>query len=562
MKIKLPDIGDFTNVDIIEILVEVGQIVNKNDHLISLETDKASIEVPAEYDGEVLTIDVSIGDKISQGDLILTMKTHNQNDSSKKKESTRIHNKPLDSNTVNTDLLVLGAGPGGYTAAFRAADLGLNVTLVERWPVLGGVCLNVGCIPSKALLHAAKVIDDAAAMEDHGIKFSKPKIMPKVLNSWKESIIKKLTTGLEQLANQRKVNVVHGTGKFTSPNKIILNDKDIISFKQCIIAVGSESASLPEMPDDERIMNSSSALEINSIPKNLLVVGGGIIGLEMACVYSSLGAEVTIVELTDSLMPETDADLVKPYLEIINNRYKEILLNTKVKKMRSISSGIKVTFEANKKEETKSYERVLVAVGRRSNGLDIDLDNAKVDIDTRGIIAVDKQMKTNQAHIFAIGDITGNPMLAHKATHQGKIAAEVAAGLKSAFDVRVIPSVAYTDPEIAWVGVTENDAKQSGITYEKTKFPWAASGRSLTNSRDEGFTKLLFDKETGRVIGGGIVGNCAGDLIAEIALAIEMGADAADIGMTIHPHPTLSETIAFAAEAQEGVLTDLYMPKK
>ena len=457
---------------------------------------------------------------------------------------------------------MLGAGPGGYTAAFRAADLGLNVTLVERWPVLGGVCLNVGCIPSKALLHAAKVIDDAAAMGDHGIKFSKPKINPKLLNSWKDSIIKKLTTGLDQLAKQRKVKVIYGNGNFISPNELILNDKDIISFSQCIIAVGSESASLPDMPDDKRIMNSSSALEIESIPKNLLVVGGGIIGLEMACVYSSLGTEVSIVELTDSLMPETDSDLVQPYLKIIKNRYKDILLNTKVKNMKANGSGIKVIFETDEKIEEKNYERVLVAVGRRSNGLDIDLEIAGVAVDDQGIITVDKKMKTNQSHIFAIGDITGNPMLAHKASHQGKVAAEVAAGLKSAFDARVIPSVAYTDPEIAWVGLTENEAKQSGINYEKTKFPWAASGRSLTNSRDEGFTKLLFDKETGRVIGGGIIGNCAGDLIAEIALAIEMGADAADIGMTVHPHPTLSETIAFAAEAQEGVLTDLYMPKK
>ena len=562
MKIKLPDIGDFTNVDVIEILVKVGQLVNKNDHLISIETDKASIEIPSEYDGEVHSIDVSVGDKVSQGDLIVTMKMQDQNYSLEKKESTKPQSKSTNSNKINTDLLVLGAGPGGYTAAFRAADLGLNVTLVERWPVLGGVCLNVGCIPSKALLHAAKVIDDAAAMGDHGIKFSKPKINPKLLNSWKDSIIKKLTTGLDQLAKQRKVKVIYGNGNFISPNELILNDKDIISFSQCIIAVGSESASLPDMPDDKRIMNSSSALEIESIPKNLLVVGGGIIGLEMACVYSSLGTEVSIVELTDSLMPETDSDLVQPYLKIIKNRYKDILLNTKVKNMKANGSGIKVIFETDEKIEEKNYERVLVAVGRRSNGLDIDLQNAGIAVDDQGIITVDKKMKTNQSHIFAIGDITGNPMLAHKASHQGKVAAEVAAGLKSAFDARVIPSVAYTDPEIAWVGLTENEAKQSGINYEKTKFPWAASGRSLTNSRDEGFTKLLFDKETGRVIGGGIIGNCAGDLIAEIALAIEMGADAADIGMTVHPHPTLSETIAFAAEAQEGVLTDLYMPKK
>ncbi|MFM1594101.1 MAG: dihydrolipoyl dehydrogenase, partial [Woeseiaceae bacterium] len=428
--------------------------------------------------------------------------------------------------------------------------------------VLGGVCLNVGCIPSKALLHAAKVIDDAAAMENHGIKFSKPRIDPKALTSWKNTIIKKLTKGLEQLAKQRKVDVIAGKGSFLSPNRIILDNEDTIDFKQCIIAVGSESTSLPNLPEDERIMDSTMALEIDSIPDSLLVVGGGIIGLEMACVYSALGTKVSIVELTDSLMPGTDSDLVSPYYEIVKQRYENIYLNTKVNKIETLKSGIKVEFEGKESLKSQIFDRVLVAIGRRSNAHDIGLENTGVNIDKKGIINVNKQMKTNKSHIYAIGDITGNPMLAHKATHQAKVAAEVANGKKSAFDVRVIPSVAYTDPEIAWVGITENEARESNILYEKSKFPWSASGRSLANSRDEGFTKLLFDKDTGRVIGGGIVGSCAGDLIAEVALAIEMGADAADIGMTIHPHPTLSETIAFAAEAQEGILTDLYMPKK
>jgi dihydrolipoamide dehydrogenase len=438
----------------------------------------------------------------------------------------------------------------------------MKVTLVERWSVLGGVCLNVGCIPSKALLHAAKVIDDAAAMKDHGIKFAKPQIDSKALVSWKDSIIKKLTSGLEHLASQRKVNIIQGNGIFQSPNRVVLDNKDTIDFKQCILAVGSESASLPDVPIDERIMDSSMALELDIIPDSLLVVGGGIIGLEMACVYSALGTKVSIVELTDTLMPGTDPDLVLPFYKIVKKRYENIHLNTRVSKIEALKTGIKVRFERKEGTTSEVFDRILVAIGRRSNAFDVGLEAAGIDFNEQGIVKVDKEMKTNKPHIFAIGDITGNPMLAHKATHQAKVAAEVAAGKKSAFDVRVIPSVAYTDPEIAWVGLTENEAKESNITYEKTKFPWSASGRSLANSRDEGFTKLLFDKETGRVIGGGIIGSCAGDLISEVALAIEMGADAADIGMTVHPHPTLSETIAFAAEAQEGVLTDLYMPKK
>ncbi|MDE0743611.1 MAG: dihydrolipoyl dehydrogenase [Woeseiaceae bacterium] len=562
MDIKVPDIGDFDNIEVIEILVKVGDSIEENDNLITIETDKASIDIPSTHAGIISSIHVSIGDKVSLNDLILSIEENEEKADKVESTNNNSKNKIKKLATHNTDLLVLGAGPGGYTAAFRAADLGLKVTLVERWPVLGGVCLNVGCIPSKALLHAAKVIDDAAAMENHGIKFSKPRIDPKALTSWKNTIIKKLTKGLEQLAKQRKVEIIAGKGSFLSPNRIILDNEDTIDFKQCIIAVGSESTSLPNLPEDERIMDSTMALEIDSIPDSLLVVGGGIIGLEMACVYSALGTKVSIVELTDSLMPGTDSDLVSPYYEIVKQRYENIYLNTKVNKIETLKSGIKVEFEGKESLKSQIFDRVLVAIGRRSNAHDIGLENTGVNIDKKGIINVNKQMKTNKSHIYAIGDITGNPMLAHKATHQAKVAAEVANGKKSAFDVRVIPSVAYTDPEIAWVGITENEARESNILYEKSKFPWSASGRSLANSRDEGFTKLLFDKDTGRVIGGGIVGSCAGDLIAEVALAIEMGADAADIGMTIHPHPTLSETIAFAAEAQEGILTDLYMPKK
>jgi dihydrolipoamide dehydrogenase len=562
MDIKVPDIGDFDNIEVIEILVKVGDSIEENDNLISIETDKASVDIPSTHAGIISSIYVSIGDKVSLNDLILSIEENEEKADKVESTNNNSKNKIKKLATHNTDLVVLGAGPGGYTAAFRAADLGLKVTLVERWPVLGGVCLNVGCIPSKALLHAAKVIDDAAAMENHGIKFSKPRIDPKALTSWKNTIIKKLTKGLEQLAKQRNVDVITGKGSFLSPNRIILDNEDTIDFKQCIIAVGSESTSLPNLPEDERIMDSTIALEIDSIPDSLLVVGGGIIGLEMACVYSALGTKVSIVELTDSLMPGTDSDLVSPYYEIVKQRYENIYLNTKVNKIETLKSGIKVEFEGKESLKSQIFDRVLVAIGRRSNAHDIGLENTGVNIDKKGIINVNKQMKTNKSHIYAIGDITGNPMLAHKATHQAKVAAEVANGKKSAFDVRVIPSVAYTDPEIAWVGITENEARESNILYEKSKFPWSASGRSLANSRDEGFTKLLFDKDTGRVIGGGIVGSCAGDLIAEVALAIEMGADAADIGMTIHPHPTLSETIAFAAEAQEGILTDLYIPKK
>ena len=464
--------------------------------------------------------------------------------------------------TRKTQLLVIGSGPGGYTAAFRAADLGLKVTLVERYDVIGGVCLNVGCIPSKALLHAAKVIDDAAAMADHGVVFGEPSIDALKLRGWKNEVVGQLTGGLGQLAKQRKVEIVHGTAKFTSATSVSIDDAETIEFEKCIIAVGSQPVMLPGLPDDPRIIDSTGALELDPLPKRLLVVGGGIIGLEMACVYSALGVEVSVVELTDSLMPGTDKDLLRPFLKIVEPRYEAIMTGTKVTGMRATVPGIEVSFEGEGAPEVGVYDRVLVAVGRRANGDKVDADKAGVEVNERGVITVDKQMQTNVPNIFAIGDVVPGPMLAHKATHEGKVAAEVAAGEKSAFDARTIPSVAYTDPEIAWVGVTESEAKEQGLKIDKTKIPWAASGRALSLGRAEGFTKLIWDKDTGRVIGGAVVGPQAGDLIAEVGLAVEMGADAADIGMTIHPHPTLSETVAFAAEAYEGTLTDLYMPKR
>ena len=462
----------------------------------------------------------------------------------------------------SAQLVVIGSGPGGYTAAFRAADLGLDVILVERYDVIGGVCLNVGCIPSKALLHAAKVIDDAAAMADHGVRFGKPKIDAAKLRDWKNEVVGKLTGGLTQLAKQRKVRVIHGVAKFASANTLRVDTDKIITFEKCVIAAGSQPVMLPGLPDDPRIIDSTGALELDPLPKRMLVVGGGIIGLEMACVYSALGTDVSVVELLDTLMPGTDKDLLRPFLKVVKPRYEAIMTATKVVGMRPTVPGIEVTFEGKGAPEIGLYDRVLVAVGRRANGDQLDAEKAGVNVGERGVIDVDKQMRTNVPHIFAIGDLVPGPMLAHKATHEAKVAAEVAAGEKSAFDARVIPSVAYTDPEIAWVGITETEAKAEGIDYDKTQIPWAASGRALSLGRSEGFTKLLWDKNTERVIGGAIVGPNAGDLISEVCLAIEMGADAADIGMTIHPHPTLSETVAFAAEAYDGTLTDLYMPKK
>lgn len=582
----VPELGDFSDVEVIEVLVSPGDRVAVEDPLVTLETDKATMDVPASAAGRIVSIDVSVGDKVNAGDVIGSLEADVADEA-----TAPVSAAPVDATIVLSpeeqekilaaaarvsgavspsqpdtthfaELVVIGAGPGGYTAAFRAADLGMQVILVERSPVLGGVCLNVGCIPSKALLHAAKVIDEAKAMAEHGITFSDPAIDAAGLRAWKNKVVGRLTGGLTQLAKQRKVQVIQGTAVFGSARHLVLDNGETIGFDKCIIAAGSEPAMIPGLPKDPRIVDSTGALELDPIPQRLLVVGGGIIGLEMACVYSALGSSVTVVELTDTLMPGTDVDLVRPFLKVVRNRYEKILLGTKVSGVQATSTGIDVLFEKGDEKSGDTFDKVLISTGRRANGDKLEADKAGVSVDQRGIIAVNKQMQTNIPHIFAIGDLAGGPMLAHKATHEAKVAAEVAAGEKSAFDARAIPSVAYTDPEVAYVGLTETQAKADGIDYEKASFPWAASGRALSMGRDEGFTKLLFDKSSGRVLGGGIVGPHAGDLIAEIALAVEMGADATDISLTIHPHPTLSETVAFAAEAYDGTLTDLYIPKK
>jgi dihydrolipoamide dehydrogenase len=531
----------------------------------------------------ISSIDVKKGDEVTSGTLIATLQTTDASASPPAAPApagarAATAAPPAAASSAQTaksatgviptgavDLLVLGSGIGGYTAAFRAADLGLKVTLVERWPVLGGVCLNVGCIPSKALLHAAKVIEEAADMAVNGIVFGEPQIDRDRLRQWKNKVVSRLTNGLTLLAKQRKVEVVHGVAQFSGPHSVDVKGAQgerRLDFKQCIIAAGSESARLPGLPDDSRIIDSTGALELPLDVKRLLVVGGGIIGLELACVYDALGVQVTVVELTDGLMPGTDRDLVRPLQKRIEKRYERILLNTKLAKLEATPEGLRATFEGPNSPEPAVFDRVLIAVGRTANGNAINAAAAGVAVNPRGIIAVDKQMRTNVAHIFAIGDVVGAPMLAHKASHEGKVAAECAAGHKSSFDARCIPSVAYTDPEVAWVGVTETEAKANGTPFGKGMFPWVASGRALALNRDEGFTKILFDKDTHRVIGAGIVGTNAGDLVAELALAIEMGSDATDISLTIHPHPTLSETIGFAAEAFEGTLTDLYLPKR
>jgi len=574
LDVTVPDIGEFSDVEIIEVHVSAGDIVAAEDPLITLESDKAAMEVPSPVAGKVLEVRVAVGEKISEGGLILRLAVDEAADTVVAKErggtaavaSAAVvageFNGAVD---IDTELLVLGAGPGGYTAAFRAADLGLRVTLIERWPELGGVCLNVGCIPSKALLHAAKVIDETTEMAECGIRFGEPRIDASQLVDWKQKIVNRLTGGLASLAKQRKVQVVHGVGTFISPHHLRVADGDksqVIAFRQCIIAAGSEAVKVPDWPNDPRVIDSTGALELPALPDRMLVVGGGIIGLEMATVYAALGVEVSVVELMDQLIPGCDKDLVRPLSKRISGRYGKIMLGTRVVDMVAAPDGIQVTFEGKNAAGPETYGLVLVAVGRAPNGQQIGADEAGVRVDERGFIPVDKQMRTNVQHIFAIGDIVGQPMLAHKATHEGKVAAEVAAGHKRAFDARVIPSVAYTDPEIAWVGLTETEAKAQGLDYGKGVFPWAASGRSLSLNRDEGMTKILFDQSTKRVIGAGIVGPNAGDLIAEVALAIEMDCDAEDIGLTIHPHPTLSETVAMAAEAFDGTLTDLYIPRK
>jgi dihydrolipoamide dehydrogenase len=573
MDIKVPDIGDFSDVPVVSILVSVGDTVAAEDPLIELESDKATMEVPSPVAGKITDIKVAEGDRVSQGTPIMVIEAAGAAEEAPKAEAPKAAPAPQAATGTATgkgdkhaEVVVLGSGPGGYSAAFRAADLGKKVILIERNPTLGGVCLNVGCIPSKALLHAAKVITEAEEMASHGISFGKPKINLDALRGWKDSVVGQLTGGLDGLAKARKVEVVRGTGRFTGPNMIEVTGEGTttVSFDQCIIAAGSEVVTLPFIPaDDPRVIDSTGALELADIPKRMLVLGGGIIGLEMACVYDALGAQITVVELMDQLMPGADKDMVKPFHKRVEGRYEAIKLKTKVTAVEAQKKGLKVTFEDAKGEvTTDTFDKILVAVGRKPNGKQIAAEAAGVAVDERGFIAVDSQQRTNVPHIFAIGDVVGQPMLAHKAVHEGKVAAEVCAGENRHFDARLIPSVAYTDPEVAWCGLTETEAKARGIKYEKGVFPWAASGRALSNGRSEGVTKLLFDPENDRVIGAAITGTNAGDLISEVALAIEMGADAVDLGHTIHPHPTLSETVNFAAEMFEGTITDLMPPKK
>ena len=579
VEIKVPDIGDFEAVEIIEVLVAVGDSVEENQDILTLESDKAAMEIPSSHKGVVKNIKVTVGEKIAQGDLILTLELEDtdskvietiKEDIKPDKKSNKEANKKKKEVNITADMhaetLVLGSGPGGYTAAFRAADLGQKVVMIERHERIGGVCLNVGCIPSKALLHTAKVINDAAEMSEHGINFTKPQIDIRKVESWKNSIVDKLTGGLKALATKRKVDILQGQASFVASHALEVKTSDgvkTITFDNCVIAAGSRVTKIPIFPnDDPRMMDSTDALDLADIPKNLLVIGGGIIGLEMATVYNALGAMVTVVELQNSLIPGTDQDIVKPLLKRIQEQYEAIYLNTKVISIKALKEGLKVSFEGKDAPKTAVFDKILVAVGRTPNGKLINAEAAGIVVNEQGFIEVDAQMRTNIAHIYAIGDIVGQPMLAHKAVHEAKVAAEVISGHKSAFDPMTIPSVAYTDPEVAWMGKSEAEAKSEGIAYVKGAFPWAASGRSLSTGRDEGLTKALFDKESGRLIGAGIVGPNAGELIAEAVLALEMGADAEDIGMTIHPHPTLSETLGFAAEMAEGNITDLMPPRK
>ena len=575
-KIHIPNIGDFDSVEVIEIMVKVGDKINIEDSLITVESDKASMDIPSPASGLIKSIDIKVGDEVKEGSLILSIDSEIEDSSKekapaeKKQTSQKKETQPSPQNEKSDeeyDVAVLGSGPGGYTAAFRAADLGLKVVLIERYTTIGGVCLNVGCIPSKALLHTAKVITDAEDTASHGVSFNQPKIDLDQLRNWKSNkVVKKLTMGLAQMAKQRDVKVIEGEGKFASSNQITVNLKDgakkIIGFKSAIIAAGSQSSKIPNTPDDERIMDSTGALELRDIPKKLLIIGGGIIGLEMGTVYEALGSEVSVVELSDGLIQGCDRDIVKPLHRRMEKRFENIWLKTKVTNIETIKEGVVVYFEGDDVPEKLTFDRVLVAVGRKPNGHKIDAEKAGVKVDEHGFIDVDKQMKTNVDHIYAIGDIVGQPMLAHKATHEGKVAAEVIAGEKVEFQAMTIPSVAYTDPEIAWAGITEDEAKLKEIEIEKAVFPWAASGRAISTNRTEGMTKLIFDKKTNRIIGAGIVGTNAGELIAETVLSIEMGADAHDIGLSIHPHPTLSESVAMASEIKEGSITDLYIKKK
>ena len=595
IELKVPDIGGHDNVPVIEVLVKVGDKVEQEQSLITLESDKATMEIPASAAGVVKELKLKVGDEVSEGAVIAVLEVGEgasapaepkksapapapepapKSESAPAPAAAKAPSAPAPQAAgvsgrkadIECKLIVLGSGPGGYTAAFRAADLGVDTVLVERYATLGGVCLNVGCIPSKALLHAAAVIDEADAMAAHGVTFGKPKIDIDKLRSFKTKVVGQLTGGLASMAKQRKVRVVQGVGTFVSPNELEVETADgkkLIHFEYAIIAAGSQSVKLPAFPwDDDRVVDSTGALEMKDVPAKLLVVGGGIIGLEMATVYSALGSEVTVVEFMDQIIPGTDADLIKPLAKRLGSKLKGIHLKTKVVEAKATKKGIEVSYEGENIPATTVFDRVLVAVGRSPNGKKIGAEKAGVAVTDRGFIDVDTQMRTNVKHIFAIGDIVGQPMLAHKATHEAKVAAEVVAGQKSHFDARVIPSVAHTDPEVAWVGVTEREAKEKGLKVGVGKFPWAASGRAIGIDRTEGFTKLIFDEETHRVVGGAIIGPHAGDLISEVALAIEMGSEAADIGLTIHPHPTLSESVGMAAEAYEGTITDLYMPKK
>ena len=588
VEVKVPDIGDFADVPVIEILVAPGDTVAVEDPLVTLESDKATMDVPAPFAGTVKDLTVKVGDKVTEGSLLLTLDAVDSPQATEPAQASAAPESaapsqhgaagadtgdvarsaretgatpatPAAPSGAGSHVVVLGSGPGGYTAAFRAADLGMKVTLVERYETLGGVCLNVGCIPSKALLHAARVIAESDEMAEHGITFGKPKVDLGKLISWKQEVVDKLTGGLSAMAKQRKVEVVTGVARFTGPKSLTVDDREI-QFDNCIIAAGSSAVRLPFLPEDPRVIDSTGALAPGDIPGRLLVIGGGIIGLEMATVYDALGAKVTVVEMLDQLIPGADPDLVRPLHNRVKARYAGVLLSTQVTAVKASKSGLRVSFSEGKDQ---TFDRILVAIGRTPNGRTLDADKAGVHVDERGFIPVDRQQRTNVAGIYAIGDIVGGPMLAHKATHEAKTAAEVIAGIPGAqFDALTVPSVAYTDPEVAWMGLTETDAKAQGTKYEKATFPWTASGRALGLGRPDGFTKLLFDPETDRLLGAGIVGVGAGDLIAETVLALEAGLNAQDIALAIHPHPTLSETIAFAAEMQDGSITDLLPPKK
>ena len=584
-QITVPDIGNFDSVEVIEVIVKIGDMIKKEDSLITVESDKASMDIPSTHEGKVTSINLKVGDKVKQGSNILVIELSESTDKPQKvenkteiKETAKkevpppgvfetIAKKPDVTSTHETEVVVLGSGPGGYTAAFRAADLGKKVVLIERYSTLGGVCLNVGCIPSKALLHTAKVITDAEETAAHGVTFGEPNIDLEKIRNWKaHDVVGKLTQGLGAMAKQRQVSVIQGVGEFTTPHQIKVTKADgqieTVGFEHCIIAAGSQSTKFPGVQDDPRIMDSTGALELKDIPKRLLIVGGGIIGLEMGTVYDALGSRVSVVELSDGLMQGCDRDLVRPLQKRMEQRFEKIMLNTKVNTIEPKEDGIHVSFEFEGKLDSQVYDRVLIAIGRRPNGKVIKAELVGVNVTDQGFIPANKQMRTNVSHIFAIGDIVGQPMLAHKATHEGKVAAEVIAGHKVEFQAIAIPYVAYTDPEVAWAGMTETEAKLKNIEIEKASFPWAASGRALAMNRSEGTTKLIFDKETHRLIGAGITGIGAGELIAETVLAIEMGADAHDLGLTIHPHPTLSETVCFAAEVKEGTITDLYIKKR